>query len=118
MKKIFFLAILAISVFAAQAQGNLQFNQVKVITGVLGNYSTSQNYVVPENKVWKIEFFTSPAGIIINDQPSNTGYDFSGYSGQCPIWLGQGDRVKAACWTVTGGSAGFALSIIEFNVIP
>ena len=116
MKKIFFLAILAISVFAAQAQGNLQFNQV--ITVCYGSSGTTLGVIpawtgtVPANKVWKIETLNGGVGCKIN-----SNYLFTGSNGSTgAIWLKSGDT---AGWDMQSSTSNkYLISIIEFNIVP
>ena len=64
MKKIIFTIVFIISIIDVNAQGNLQFNQVKLI-------STSET--VPVGKVWKMENFLPNVSLYtdLNRQPSD-----------------------------------------------
>lgn len=130
MKKTFFLAILAISVFAAQAQGNLQFNQVKLVSTI---------ETVPAGKIWKVEsvLYNTPivgngnatiafsigtdASILINGtsivtrssrgvNTSQGGAYYSVWDITLPLWLPSGTTLSSS--TGVGN-----VSVIEFNVI-
>jgi hypothetical protein len=118
MKKVLYslLLLLVASSFMAQAQGNLQFNQVITINGTLSNTAsyTNQN-VVPANKVWKIEkVITAGNGVYLVVNGTTlvlTTYD----TGQA-IWLKAGDTVQ---FKGSGaGNYGYLLSILEFNIVP
>ena len=121
--------------FGYNAQGNLQFNQVKLVTGL---------ETVPAGKVWKIEsviynipsemssyqtsgslscgvntfwnFAIEVAGVptktgqgVGSLQLSNISYT-QGYT-ELPIWLPGGA-------TLSGGPCLNKVSILEFNIIP
>ncbi len=116
------------------AQGNLQFNQVKLV---------STQETVPAGKVWKVE------SVIYNIAPTATGYQ-SG-AGSCssnsyestaievagvPTKVGQGTQpasysnlVYTHSYTIlplwlpagtnlSGGTCLNKISVIEFNIIP
>ncbi|MBM3164660.1 MAG: hypothetical protein FJZ80_04280 [Bacteroidetes bacterium] len=116
------------------AQGNLQFNQVKLVT----NQET-----VPIGKVWKVE------SVIYNIVPTATGYQST--AGSCnsvcyestaievagvPTKVGQGTQPASysnlvythtytmlPLWlpagaTLSGGTCLNKVSVIEFNIIP
>ncbi len=118
----------------ACAQGNLQFNQVKLVT------STE---TVPVGKVWKIE------SVIYNIAATASGYQAS--NGSCnsstyestsieiagiPTKVGQGTQAASysnlqythsytilplwipAGTTLSGGTCLNKISVIEFNIIP
>ena len=125
------LLILAIAFSSASfAQGNLQFNQVKLVG--------SAAETVPTGKIWKIESATySPpptwvynaGGLVVNENAiiqingnnrtirSIRGEYYNGAAGQqyweqtFPIWLPAGT-------TLSAGALVYELSIIEFNVVP
>ncbi len=116
------------------AQGNLQFNQVKLVT----NQET-----VPAGKVWKVEsviynipqnassYQTSPGGcahfyyensaIVVDGVPTKVGqgtvglgYSNGNYTHSytvLPIWLPAGA-------TLSGGTCLNKISVIEFNIVP
>ena len=133
MKKIIILALL-ISVCKINAQGNLQFNDVKniEITGTTSPFdpnigvpiSTIGTITVPTGKVWKIES-TSVKENNTSDISSTPSYVLilnnhraSGKSSIFPIWLSAGNYLVK----VSGGAASIAviasISAIEFNVTP
>ena len=133
MKKIIILALL-ISVCKINAQGNLQFNDVKnsEITGTTSPFdpnigvpiSTIGTITVPTGKVWKIES-TSVKENNTSDISSTPSYVLilnnhraSGNSSIFPIWLSAGNYLVK----VSGGAASIAviasISAIEFNVTP
>lgn len=126
MKRIYLVVLLLVFVLVKQghAQGNLQFNQVLMLSS---NASADNNLgLVPSGKVWKIESFgggtSSDVSIRLNG--ANGGMfnnNYGGYSGMyynschLPIWLPAGTQLGF------GGSNGGSLfwcSIIEFNVVP
>ena len=134
------LLILAIAISSASfAQGNLQFNQVKLVTTV---------ETVPAGKVWKVESATFQGGapicvgagpnsgcgsqnIIYTSYQASMSYLINGASGYIahgtyggtaanassnvidpfPIWLPAGT-------TLAAGTNMMHLSVIEFNVVP
>jgi len=132
MKKILLSTFIILSTLA-NAQGNLQFNQVKLVTSI---------ETVPLGKVWKIE------SVIYNIAPTATGYQ-SG-AGSCnstsyestaievagiPTKVGQGTQPASSSlvythsytilplWipagtTLSGGTCLNKISVIEFNIIP
>jgi hypothetical protein len=133
MKKIFLFSLFIVcSLFFisnSYAQGNLQFNQVISYSQLYNTSSgggvytfSSPSYVVPENKVWKIEKFcmtkfTADFGyLIVNNAYQLRPDDVN--SG--PIWLKAGDQISATTSTSGGGNYNgtFFISIIEFNVVP
>jgi hypothetical protein len=117
------------------AQGNLQFNQVKLVT-------TQQT--VPANKVWKVEsvIFPIPAddppfvtsgstGCSFNTRRNyaisidgtltkvgqlasgfaNSSWDYYFMTTSLPVWLPAGS-------TLSGGPCSNKISVIEFNIVP
>ena len=133
MKKILLSTLILLSNLAC-AQGNLQFNQVKLVT------STE---TVPVGKVWKIE------SVIYNIAATASGYQAS--NGSCnstnyestsieiagiPTKVGQGTQPASysnlqythsytilplwipAGTTLSGGTCLNKISVIEFNIIP
>ena len=134
MKTLLFIAfIFLMGVF--KAQGNLQFNQVKLVTAL---------ETVPAGKVWKIESViyniaegsttyqtgnygncntndNNSAAIVVAGTPTKVGQGTSplGYSSGSyvhsytilPIWLPAGT-------TLSGGICLNKISVIEFNIIP
>ena len=133
MKKLLLFTFILLSNLAC-AQGNLQFNQVKLVT------STE---TVPVGKVWKIE------SVIYNIAATASGYQAS--NGSCnsstyestsieiagiPTKVGQGTQAASysnlqythsytilplwipAGTTLSGGTCLNKISVIEFNIIP
>lgn len=134
MKTLLFIAfIFLMGVF--KAQGNLQFNQVKLVTAL---------ETVPAGKVWKIESViyniaegsttyqtgnygncntndNNSAAIVVAGTPTKVGQGTSplGYSSGSyvhsytilPIWLPAGT-------TLSGGICLNKISVLEFNIIP
>jgi hypothetical protein len=117
------------------AQGNLQFNQVKLVT----NQET-----VPAGKVWKVEsvIYNIPSGsntyqvanygdcspsdinksaIVVDGTPTkvgqgttplgNYGATYTHTYTMLPLWLPAGA-------TLSGGTCLNKVSVIEFNIIP
>ncbi|MBP6091108.1 MAG: hypothetical protein KA521_07635 [Crocinitomicaceae bacterium] len=123
MKKLFFYSLLLLNTIL-YSQGNLQFNQVKLIAA---------SETVPTNKVWKIESvlytphnFTSNTvnnEIILNGtnlivrtlKTYVTSINYGDYSlvweQTFPIWLPAGS-------TVASSTGVFGISVIEYNLIP
>ena len=132
MKKLLLFTFLILSNLAS-AQGNLQFNQVKLVTSL---------ETVPVGKVWKIE------SVIYNIALSEAGYQAS--SGSCnstsnestgiviagvPTKVGQGTQAASyssltythsytilplwipAGTTLSGGTCLNKISVIELNLI-
>jgi hypothetical protein len=134
MKKcLLFLVVISFGQYL-RAQGNLQFNQVKLVTTL---------ETVPAGKVWKVE------SVIYNIAPTATGYQ-SG-AGSCnsssyestaievagvPTKVGQGTQPASysnlvythsysilplwlpAGTSLSGGACLNKISVIEFNIIP
>ncbi len=123
MKKVF-AAIVCIIAFSAIsfAQGNLQFNQVIVITL---DGQTPQSFTVPAGKVWKIESASSgyySSTVYMRDGAGEflaTLYSSNvGYRVNYPYWLPSnfsGDFIRYG--NVSSGPKS-TISILEFNVIP
>ena len=133
MKKLLLSTFIILRTLAS-AQGNLQFNQVKLVTSI---------ETVPLGKVWKIE------SVIYNIAPTASGYQST--SGACnstcyestgieiagiPTKVGQGTQPASysnlvythsytilplwipAGTTLSGGTCLNKISVIEFNIIP
>ena len=134
MKKLYFIVFVLLNQLA-YAQGNLQFNQVKLVTAL---------ETVPVGKVWKIEsvIYNIPSemssyqtsgslscgvntfqnfAIEVAGVPTKTGQGVGalqlsnityaqGYT-ELPIWLPGGA-------TLSGGPCLNKVSILEFNIIP
>jgi len=134
MKKLYFILFILLNQLVF-AQGNLQFNQVKLVTAL---------ETVPAGKVWKIE------SVIYNIAEGSTTYQ-TGNSGNCtssdynsaaivvagtPTKVGQGTSPLAysngayvhsytilpiwlpAGTTLSGGICLNKISVIEFNITP
>ena len=124
MKKIsvlFLLATVFVFGFAktAKAQGNLQFNQVILITVP---QNTTVAFAVPAGKVWKIESVgmggSSTSSLVMRDASANIITYFVGATNTAalPFWL-------PASFSGSFQSTGTnpyrdVVSIIEFNVVP
>ena len=139
-----YLVFFAFIFFGAhsKAQGNLQFNQVKMIV------NTDPPQTVPIGKVWKIEsvfsygtmdtyptgnsasnqsFFSNcgvPSGsyypegryMAINAIPLSFGIQGVGYpTNQLPIWLPAGSTI---CTCSNSNYCARGYSLIEFNIVP
>jgi len=125
MKTIVFSILFFASFGTLFSQGNLQFNQVKLV----GAQET-----VPVGKVWKIESVLNNAtlqintsttaeqnkatqilingnGILIATTWGNSYATSSVVSTQLPIWLPEGTNLAASTNV-------FRVSVIEFNVMP
>jgi len=125
MKTIVFNLLFFASFGTLFSQGNLQFNQVKLV----GAQET-----VPAGKVWKIESVLNNATLQINTSTTaeqnkatqilingngilmattwgNSYATSSVVSTQLPIWLPEGTNLAASTNV-------FRVSVIEFNVMP
>jgi len=135
MKTFFHVFVFIVVSGGFLAQGNLQFNQVKLVT----NQET-----VPVGKVWKVEsvIYNIPSGsntyqtgnygdcsasdynksaIVVDGYPTKVGQGTTplGYSSGTythtytilPLWLPAGA-------TLSGGTCLNKVSVIEFNIIP
>ncbi len=118
----------------ANAQGNLQFNQVKLVTSL---------ETVPLGKVWKIESviynipltaqgYQNTNGSCNSTSSESTGIEIAGV----PTKVGQGTQPASyssliythsytilplwipAGTTLSGGTCLNKISVIEFNIIP
>ena len=121
MKK--FLLVLFVLAFgsAIRAQGNLQFNQVVLLT-FDSNVSPyfSPLYTVPAGKVWKIESAGSSSSIAVYElnglrvsQTINTN-NSTNAAANLPLWLPAATTMKF----YNGGSYVCFVSILEFDVVP
>ena len=135
MKRLYIFIITIFLYTGAFTQGNLQFNQVKLVTAL---------ETVPAGKVWKIESVIyniaegsttdqtgnsgnctssdyNSAAIVVAGTPTKVGQGTSplGYSSGgyvhsytiLPIWLPAGT-------TLSGGICLNKISVIEFNITP
>lgn len=137
MKKIIFTALVLLIVNAVNAQGNLQFNQVKHLkyTSKCSSWKfiILASLTVPENKVWKIESGStyinySTNGIeimskeycqlLIDKQYIQYG---SASNSSLPIWLEAGTYELGFyydCSNPSEGTCTAAISVLEFNIVP
>lgn len=127
MKTAVFFFCLSLGMLA-QAQGNLQFNQIVTVSNTL--------QTVPAAKAWKVEAYlesevfisgsntvSCPTShhrpLVINGNnyyftgalATGSGSVFAANGNRFPIWLKAGDQIRTTC------SSDFA-SIIEFNIVP
>ena len=124
------------------SQGNLQFNQVKIVS------NTDPSQTVPAGKVWKIESVISDGGqdsypvqtsgavqsffsacgvpafyylyygkyLAINSMPISFGIHSSGgVMSSLPLWVPAGSTI-CMCTSATFCARGY--SVIEFNIVP
>lgn len=117
MKNLFFILFIIFGL-KAQAQGNLQFNQVINMAFTAANTTP---VTVPAGKVWKIENCMLPStsntyaqmqynGVIYNLRQQNTSTQVANF----PFWFTGGSSLIFGA----GGPVGGLLSIIEFNIVP
>jgi len=129
------LIVMVLSQYHSYAQGNLQFNQVLTFTGYMtgscsGNYCTatasSPIWVVPQNKVWKIEYKSRTDGghtrfylnaVSMVDIWTSTAVD------NAPLWLKANDEIYFQASATAGGGGTsvnhpYIISIIEYNIVP
>ena len=131
--KILFLSFFLLAFNFVNAQGNLQFNQlltfqgtldVAVANGGICNFCSadSPQWIVPANKIWKIESISSPTatvstcgkGVLLRNSISlNESIGV--------IYAKSGDVLK---FRYNNGSCNgygtyeYSISIIEFNIVP
>ena len=130
MKIYFYFFAIFLLPLTAHSQGNLQFNQIVIVSSV--------NQTVPAGKVWKLESYQqeqvsmaymSPAPSCvpldrqrpyyidniyyynIGDLASGGSYIYNVPKNNFPIWLKASQTVRTSC-------SGDFISIIEFNIIP
>jgi hypothetical protein len=147
MKKISMLtSIILFSFSLVSAQGNLQFNQVLTFTGYMTSscpqaYCTatasSPIWVVPQNKVWKIEYKSRTDGggarfylnavsmVDLWDRITSGGsWGFTSTAvDNAPLWLKANDEIhfQASAPGNNGGASvnhPYIISIIEYNIVP
>jgi hypothetical protein len=117
--RVFLMLVFLVSLNAAFAQGNLQFNQVINMAFTGANITP---VTVPAGKVWKIE------SCMLNTPSNNYAYmlyngvyynlrqqQSSAHNVNFPFWLSTGTSVT---FGGNGGGTGGLLSIIEFNIVP
>lgn len=138
MKLLLFSFLLIISI-GSQAQGNLQFNQAKLITTL---------QTVPMGKVWKVESYAYNGGAAFAGTQSNfytndgiyertcinalMSYQVNGNTVQIPVSLSRSSNSGLISldglnlfpfWLPEGSSLAAGtnmtyLSVLEFNVVP
>jgi hypothetical protein len=116
-----FIAFFAMPAFTAQAQGNLQFNQVITFNFPLNSGALSSIYTVPVGKVWKLEAISgssssSTSASFMQINGTNVPIGNTPPSVMNAIWLKSGDQF--AIYNGYGLSAGYFCSILEFNIVP
>jgi hypothetical protein len=135
MKNCFLIIILSSLSLLSKAQGNLQFNQAKLVNNI---------DTVPSGKVWKIESFIYSSSIVDVQSWGNLGYSgtidnsisdkiiINGnlvtvrkssssasnnnsnsllWEQKLPIWLNQGN-------TISSSNGVLFINILEFNITP
>jgi len=140
MKIIFLVSLLWCG--AIYSQGNLQFNQVKIVS------NTDASQTVPAGKVWKIESIISDGGqdsypvqtsgavqsffsacgapafyylyngkyLAINSLPISFGIHTSGgVMSSLPLWVPSGSTI---CMCTNASFCARGYSVIEFNIVP
>lgn len=124
MKSLFFIIVLVTTNYSF-SQGNLQFNQVYNYLGSTipvygpGGQVThwSITYIVPQNKVWKIEYMIGNQSqyLYINDLFASN-IIINGTQTLPAIWVRAGNTLKIG----TGSSVqtNYHINIVEFNIIP
>ncbi len=126
MKRTLLIAIAMLGlVLATFAQGNLQFNDVKLFTWLNTTSSpyASPVYTVPAGKVWKVEAAGTNGAVTVYEingqrtlQPiSSNGGSAGGEN--LPIWLPAGATIQFA-GSYSSSGLGSYVSILEFNVVP
>lgn len=132
MKKIFTCCILMAFCYIANAQNNLQFNQVITIKAdTLSNCSGTcpdtimyRTFTVAPNKVLKIESinFIAPGNYQVFLDATPFSKVSTGITNTFPIWLPAGTySIYCATYVSTSsiiGNFAYLLSAIEFNVVP
>ena len=100
---------LALAFSSIDAQ-NLQFSQVLTFTG---SYSSNNQWtqVVPDGKVWKIEFAQVSSILRLNGKALLTNSNLN--QNQFPIWIKAGDVLSFG-----NNSDDLNISIIEFTLVP
>lgn len=122
MKKLALLFLLFLCINTANAQGNLQFNQVILYTL---DVDTPQSFTVPAGKVWKIESASSgyySSSVYLRDASGNTLATLYAnnldYRVHYPYWLPSGFSGDFRRLGNTSSGPKATVSILEFNVIP
>ena len=141
MKSLSFLLFTLVLSTIGFSQGNLQFNQVKIVS------NTDAAQIVPAGKVWKIESVFSEGGdtyaldgngstqsyfsscgipsfyfknygryLSINNIPVSFGIHSAGSQmTNLPIWLPSGTTI---CTCMPSYICARGYSVIEFNIVP
>ena len=141
MKSLSFLLFTLVLSTIGFSQGNLQFNQVKIVS------NTDAAQIVPAGKVWKIESVFSEGGdtyaldgngstqsyfsscgipsfyfknygryLSINNIPVSFGIHSAGSQmTNLPVWLPSGTTI---CTCIPSYICARGYSVIEFNIIP
>jgi hypothetical protein len=144
------LIVIVLSQYHSYAQGNLQFNQVLTFTGYItgscqvafqgGSCNvtvSSPIWVVPQNKVWKIEYKSRTDGggarfylnavsmVDLWDRITSGGsWGFTSTAvDNAPLWLKANDEIhfQASAPGNNGGASvnhPYIISIIEYNIVP
>jgi hypothetical protein len=119
----FLFFIFLLSSLNITAQGNLQFNQVLLLSATTNN---AAQWSVPVGKVWKIEalgahspytyvYLNNQIAFEHNGPVSSTSGGYYRHSASSPIWLPEGTILGH----VSGSSSAYRwFSIIEFNIVP
>ena len=131
MKKLIATATLLLALLtSANAQGNLQFNQVingEFSTVVAYTTTVMGTFTVPVGKVWKIEstsqmyddgsyVYSQGKPVFIDNHLVWEKTNYYSSAGQLPLWLSAGTYTVKA--TGSGSTLVFSYSAIEFNVVP
>lgn len=122
MKNILFIGFFFLMA-TFKAQGNLQFNQVLLLSASANN--TAQ-WTVPAGKAWKIESMGSYASVMYVYMNNSIAFEFVGdfnnnfgayYRGSDagPIWMPSGTILGHSS---SNSSAYRWFSILEFNIVP
>ena len=133
MKYIYTFLFVVISA-TSFAQGNLQFNQVINVSGLTPGGNVFTTVTVPAGKVWKItsSSWLSSTGNITSSNYSmhplcigsfllNGWFSYNGGTYNpvtFPIWLEEGDYDVKYCDASGYSNFTYAISAIEFNIIP
>lgn len=132
------LVVMEFSHFSSLAQGNLQFNQVLTYTGYIiascpqawcTASASSPIWVVPQNKVWKIEYKSRTDGggarFYLNGVSMADVYErYHGAGGasiaidNAPVWLKANDEIHFEASGTYSVNHPFIISIIEYNIVP
>jgi hypothetical protein len=135
MKNKLIAVIFLIIPLASMAQGNLQFNQILNFQGELTTTNpNSPEYTVPAGKVWKIEYCTPFKFAGQFDPPPSIALYLNGVPLDVAttngIWLKANSIIQyknSSFYTSTSATyqaqyykalRSYALSIIEYNIIP